>query len=135
MANPKEWKKKGVKIAVDDENADITDKPYGQVGPPQEGFSKVVRELVNFQVTVGGQDASVRTTFIVCYTAQDVQEAGGNANKLKLYWWDKNKSKWKNIPLIGDAPIPDGFTGFLGAKKALVTASWPDPPIAWTDGG
>lgn len=133
MAKSKEWKEKGVKVSVENDDASIVDKPYGQPSSPS-GFN-IVRELVNFEVSVGGGHPAVPITFIACYTAQDVTQAGGQANKLRLVWWDQSKGKWKNIPLTGSASVPEGFSGFAGAFEAKITASWPDPPIAWGDGG
>lgn len=131
MAKQHEWKDKGVKVTVDDDTADIIDKPYGE--PPQPSDFNIVRKLVNFEVKVGGGYPARPITFVVCYTTEDANTAGG-ANKLKLVWWDQSKSKWKNIPLTASTSIPAGFTGFAGAFRAQINASWPDPPVAWGDG-
>jgi hypothetical protein len=133
MAKEEEWKDSGVKVTVDDDSADIIPKNYGS--PPAPGDFNIIRPLVNFEVKVGSGYPAVPIRFVVCYTASDVSAAGGQANKLRLVWWDQSKNKWKNIPLTGSTSIPAGFSGFEGAFGALINASWPDPPIAWGDGG
>lgn len=132
MAKSKEWSDKGVKIEVDDDQAEISEKEYGD--PPAPSNFNIVRRLVNFEVKVGNQNKSVPTTFIACYTADDASAAGG-ANKLKLVMWSPDQSDWKNIPITRSVPIPPGFSGFSGAYEAKITARWPDPPVAWGDSG
>lgn len=138
MAVEESWSVEGVKVTVDDDNAQITKKSYG--APPRPDDWNVVRPLVNFDVKVGGGNPAVPITFIACYKAEDLSKVDGKANRLKLNYYstdpdDPSKSKWKNIPITGDATVPSGFSGFAGAKKAMITASWPDPPVAWGDGG
>lgn len=128
MAKTNDWSREGVRIIVDDDQAKIIDKAYGS--PPSPSNLKIVRELVNFEVTVGGENKQVPITFIACYTAADASAAGG-ANKLKLIMWSPDQNDWKNIPITKSVPIPDGFEDFAGAYEAKITARWPDPPVAW----
>jgi len=132
MAKTKDWSSEGVRLEVDDDQAVISSKPYGD--PPSPSGYSIVRPLVNFEVKVGNENKSVPTTFIVCYTAADASAAGGD-NKLKLIAWDPDNSSWKNIPLTRKVSVPDGFNGFAGAYEAKITARWPDPPVAWAGGG
>jgi hypothetical protein len=132
MSKTKEWSGKGLKIEVDDDDAEITEKEYGN--PPAPGNFKIIRELVNFEVRVGNENKPVPTTFIACFTAADASEAGG-ANRLKLVMWNPNQNDWKNIPITKSVPIPAGFSGFAGAFEAKITARWPDPPVAWGGSG
>ncbi len=132
MAKIKDWSDKGVRLEVDDDQAVITDKDYGN--PPLPNNFKIIRPLVNFEVKVGNDNKSVPTTFIACYTAADASAAGGS-NRLKLVMWNPDQNDWKNIPITKSVPVPDGFSGFAGAYEAKITARWPDPPIAWGDSG
>lgn len=137
MAVTKEWSGAGVKVSVADDDAQIEDKTY--IAPPAPGTFSVVRELVNFEVKVGSGHPQVPITFIACYNSADLSKVNDNANRLKLYYWKPDKhdpttGKWTNIPITGNASIPSGFENFVGAKEAKITASWPDPPVAWGDG-
>jgi hypothetical protein len=132
MAKEKEWKNEGVRIEVDADQVEINDKAYGS--PPAPGNFTIIRPLVNFEVKVGGQHASVPITFVACYKATDASQAGG-ANKLKLVMWSPDHNDWKNIPLTKSVDPPAGFEGFEGAFEAKITARWPDPPIAWGGSG
>ena len=123
MGKIKNWKSAGLRIDVDDNNAVITDRPYGS--PPAPSGYKIVRPLANFEVKIDDQHKSVQVTFTACYKPEDVTEAGG-VNKLKLKMFDKDQQKWKNVPLTGDAQVPAGWQGFQGAKEAKLTARWPD---------
>lgn len=138
MAAQEQWSDRGVEVTVDVDDAQITRKPYG--APPQPDGWNIVRSLVNFEVKVGGGHPAVPIRFVACYTADDLSKVNGNANRLKLNYYsqdpdDPSKSRWRNIPITGDANVPSGFSGYVGAKKAMITASWPDPPVAWGDGG
>jgi hypothetical protein len=128
MAKTKDWSREGVRLEVDDDKAEITEKDYGS--PPAPASFTIIRKLVNFQVKVGEEFKSVPTTFIACYTAGDASTAGGK-NRLKLVMWNPDQNDWKNIPITKEATVPDGFTGFAGAFEAKITSRWPDPPIAW----
>jgi hypothetical protein len=132
MAKTKDWSNKGIRIEVDDDQAEISDKEYGN--PPSPGNFNIIRPLVNFEVKVGNENKAVPTTFIACYTAADASAAGGD-NKLKLVAWDPDRENWRNIPITRKVPVPSGFSGFAGAYEAKINASWPDPPVAWGDSG
>ena len=132
MAKTKKWSSKGVKVVVDNDDVVISDKAYGD--PPSTGNFKLIRKLVNFEVSVGDSHPSVPITFTVCYTSDDKNAAKG-ANKLKLGMWDQDQNDWKNIPLTRSVPCPAGFEGFEGAFEAKITARWPDPAVAWGNGG
>ncbi|MFN2224036.1 MAG: hypothetical protein PVH65_09415 [Chloroflexota bacterium] len=132
MAKTKDWNSEGVRIEVDDDQAEISSKAYGDPPPPSN--FKIIRKLINFEVKVSGENKQVPTTFVACYTAADASAAGG-ANKLKLVMWSPDQNNWKNIPITKSVPVPAGFSGFAGAFEAKITARWPDPPVAWGDSG
>ena len=133
MAVSKEWKDKGVKAEVPDNDAEINTKPYGDPGSTSN--FNVIRELVNFEVVHKETKKPLKElrppmTITVCYTSKDAEDAGGD-NKLKLGMWDG--SDWKNIPITKAASCP--FEGFAGAYEAKITARWADPAVAWGGGG
>ena len=130
MATTKEWSDKGVQVTVDVDNAVITDKDIG--APVSTSDFRLIRTLVNFEIKVGNQNPSVPITFVVCYTADDATEAGG-ANKLKLGMWDTKTNSWKRIPVTRSVDCP--YSGYEGAYEAKITARWPDPAVAWGNGG
>jgi hypothetical protein len=137
MAAEREWSAEGVKAFVDDDDALINPKPYGN--PVSTDHFTVIRHLVNFEVVnkhtnvpVNGFPASKPLVITVCFLASDAEAAGG-ANKLKLAMWDDKTKDWKNIPInrVSDCP----FENFAGAYEARITSRWADPPISWGGGG